>query len=739
MKNETKCEKCDCNGNIDFNAIGNCNPTTGKCLKCTYNTWGDNCEKCLPGHYGSALALPKGDCKACACNPFGTIPEENHFEYNKARDLGYLRSYYSTNNFFNCDNVNGKCRCKPNVAGRQCNACVDGYWNLDSNEGCKACDCNEIGSENHLCDNYSGQCNCKPGVTGKHCDQCLPNYYGFGPNGCTECACDPIGSLESQCDATTGQCKCRENVEGKQCQSCQENKYNKEAGCIDCPPCYTLVQESISAHRDKVNSLKTLLDDIEQNPLAVEDANFERQLNEMMNTVNQLLQKAKNAQNDDDSLVAQLEQMKNRIRKVQDITTKIENQMNSINNQINYGTKNITTALEIVNAADNDLNNARNHLDTDGLRSLVKAQERSKNYVHRSDQMSEIARKTRLLADKHEKEAKQIIDKFNEAKNISETAYNLAKDAINTQKTNKEELEKLKDRLNEVKEQYQMTVKLSQDVQNDANRAEQDALALMADVSNIVVPDLNSSRYKDDATQIISQAKQAHADADGILKTHQQLLNSTGNKLKDSRLLFEDAQRKQQILEDLLARADIAYNQTKEAVQSGDNILEDAKNTLETLKEFDTRVQASKGKAEDAMGRIPNVENEIDNTIRKSDDTLESLNNALIEAASAYDTAQIAEENANYAAKESQKLLDDTERTKKTVAEINNRASDLLRDVDLTFDKMNSYESQAEQDEKLVEDALKRANTAKTGALDAINKVNNATFAVTRILKDLSK
>lgn len=43
------CLPCVCNHNIDTNAVGNCNRTTGVCLKCIYNTFGESCEQCLPG------------------------------------------------------------------------------------------------------------------------------------------------------------------------------------------------------------------------------------------------------------------------------------------------------------------------------------------------------------------------------------------------------------------------------------------------------------------------------------------------------------------------------------------------------------------------------------------------------------------------------------------------------------------------------------------------------------------
>ena len=143
------------------------------------------CDQCLPGFYGDALALPKGDCKFCECNSLGTIP--------------------TPEGTFVCEQPTGQCPCKDNVIGRQCDTCADGFYDLASGEGCKDCGCDPIGSVNASCNVRNGQCNCRPGVVGLRCSDCAPNHYGFSTDGCKPCECDTIGSLSLQCDPS-GQC-----------------------------------------------------------------------------------------------------------------------------------------------------------------------------------------------------------------------------------------------------------------------------------------------------------------------------------------------------------------------------------------------------------------------------------------------------------------------------------------------------------------------------------------------------
>uniref|UniRef100_K1PSR4 Laminin subunit beta-1 n=1 Tax=Magallana gigas TaxID=29159 RepID=K1PSR4_MAGGI len=74
---------------------------------------GFSCEKCKPGYYGDATTQ---SCVECVCDPYGTD-----------RSAG------------SCDRETGQCLCLPNVTGLRCDACLAGYWNIISGEGCSAC------------------------------------------------------------------------------------------------------------------------------------------------------------------------------------------------------------------------------------------------------------------------------------------------------------------------------------------------------------------------------------------------------------------------------------------------------------------------------------------------------------------------------------------------------------------------------------------------------------------------
>ena len=63
----------------------------------------------------------------------------------------------------------------------------------------------------------------------------------------------------------------------------------------DCPACYSLVQERITIHRHKVNELRELIENIGKNPGQINDTDFRKRMNEVNETVVQLVNDARKA------------------------------------------------------------------------------------------------------------------------------------------------------------------------------------------------------------------------------------------------------------------------------------------------------------------------------------------------------------------------------------------------------------------------------------------------------------
>ncbi|XP_053322196.1 laminin subunit alpha-3 [Spea bombifrons] len=284
-----ECEPCNCHGHASdcyYDAdVDNRKASLdsygrysggGVCINCQHNTDGVNCEKCAVGYYrpyGVPKEAPDG-CIPCSCNPDQSD---------------------------GCEEGSGRCYCKINFSGRNCEKCAEGYYNFpdclripyypvpttppDQPEagdikGCKCtgpgvlsndcdrltgrclcrpefhgnacdrcavgfflypfcqkCNCDTSGAANPACDS-SGQCQCYPNYAGMTCDQCAPGYYSF-PR-CTPCLCSHHGTNQGRCDPVTGQCDCRPGVIGQRCDRCS-------SGSDDFPHCQGFNGECDSA------------------------------------------------------------------------------------------------------------------------------------------------------------------------------------------------------------------------------------------------------------------------------------------------------------------------------------------------------------------------------------------------------------------------------------------------------------------------------------------------------------
>uniref|UniRef100_A0A8C1MCI5 Laminin, alpha 5 n=1 Tax=Cyprinus carpio TaxID=7962 RepID=A0A8C1MCI5_CYPCA len=169
----------------------------GVCVECQHHTTGNNCERCIPGYYRSpdhSLESPFCQCES---------------EFTDGT----------------CEDLTGRCYCKPNYTGENCDTCAEGYEAFPEcyrKSLCVVCTCDPRTSLDSSC-TLSGQCNCRPNYSGPKCEQCAPGYYSY-PS-CTPCRCSVEGSRLSSCDPVSGQCVCLPNIVGQRCDSCSPGSY----------------------------------------------------------------------------------------------------------------------------------------------------------------------------------------------------------------------------------------------------------------------------------------------------------------------------------------------------------------------------------------------------------------------------------------------------------------------------------------------------------------------------------
>ncbi|XP_044765426.1 agrin-like isoform X2 [Coccinella septempunctata] len=94
-----------------------------------------------------------------------------------------------------------KCKCRPGVGGEKCDRCEPGYWGLpkisSGHLGCIPCGCSAFGSVREDCEQMTGRCVCRPGVQGQKCTVCTSHDKVLGPNGCV--SSDVASVVASSC------------------------------------------------------------------------------------------------------------------------------------------------------------------------------------------------------------------------------------------------------------------------------------------------------------------------------------------------------------------------------------------------------------------------------------------------------------------------------------------------------------------------------------------------------------
>ncbi|KAL3289355.1 hypothetical protein HHI36_022791 [Cryptolaemus montrouzieri] len=187
-------------------------PLTGKELDCGS---GPSRKDCPSGSYCHQTVRFSRCCRKDAhfyeqtcenswygCCPNTNIPAQgpNNFGCPTSCGCNKLGSFSDS-----CAPENPQCKCRPGVGGQKCDRCEPGYWGLpkisSGHLGCIPCGCSAFGSVREDCEQMTGRCVCRPGVQGQKCTICTSHNKILGPNGCV--SADVATEIASSCKDLT--------------------------------------------------------------------------------------------------------------------------------------------------------------------------------------------------------------------------------------------------------------------------------------------------------------------------------------------------------------------------------------------------------------------------------------------------------------------------------------------------------------------------------------------------------
>uniref|UniRef100_A0A673JGZ4 Laminin subunit gamma-1 n=1 Tax=Sinocyclocheilus rhinocerous TaxID=307959 RepID=A0A673JGZ4_9TELE len=775
----SSCEPCNCNGHSDT-----CDPVTGECLKCIYNTAGVFCDRCKEGFYGDARAANVADkCKPCSCSLYGTVDRkttcsqvtggkrcelcDDGFFGDPLGENGPVRACRacSCNNNIdpnavgNCNRESGEClkciyntagvfcdRCKEGFYGdaraanvadkckreclkiRDCSACDPGFYNHQSGKGCERCNCNPIGSTNGQCDIVSGQCECQPGVTGQHCERCEVNFFGFSSSGCKPCDCDPEGSESAQCKED-GRCQCRPGFVGARCDMCEENYfYNRSTpGCQQCPNCYSLVRDKVNQQRQRLHDLQNLIDNLDNAENTVSDKAFEDRLKEAEKTIMDLLEEAQASKEVDKGL---LDRLNNINKTLNNQWNRLQNIKNTVDNT---GTQ-ADRARNRVRDAENLISTAREELDK-AKEAISKVDIKIPTTSGDPNNMTLLAEEARKLSEKHKADADQIEKIAKDANDTSTKAYNMLKKALDGENKTSSDIDELNRKYVEAKDLAKNLEKQAAKVQAEAEEAGNKALKIYANLTSL--PPIDTKTLEDEAHKIKKEASDLDKLIDKTEKEYNDLKEDLRGKETEVRKLLEKGKTEQQTADQLLARADAAKALAEEAAKKGISTFQEAQDILNNLRDFDKRVNDNKTAAEDAMRRIPEINATINEANEKTRRAEAALGNAAADAKEAKTKAEEAEKIANDVQKGSAKTKADAEKAFEDTMKLDGEVNNMMDQLTAAEKELEKKKAEADADMMMAAMASDNAKEAEGNARKAKNAVRTVLSTINELLSQL--
>ncbi|KAL1517260.1 hypothetical protein ABEB36_001047 [Hypothenemus hampei] len=604
------CKPCQCSGNIDVLDPHSCSTTTGECIRCLNNTFGESCNICKPFFFGDAVE--RKDCQSCLCDPMGSE---------------------------RCDHVTGQCICKRNVIGEKCDRCLDEHYGFQSGQGCVQCNCGEA-AESRQCEDATGQCKCKEGVTGRQCNKCIPGYWNYTEDGCVSCGCKGEYSIGVGCNALTGQCECLPGVIGEKCDQCPHRwVFVPDFGCHQCDSCHHsllndtddlanlidpiilefdstqsgyFTRRKLDSMREQLTRLKHKFDEVDpklinlSGPLK-ELETLEQNSKNLNRKSNYSLQNADERRTESMNLKNKAEELLDTLAKAEEDCFKVVEDIDRITGQLNK-----EAGQEVASA----LKEGRELLDAIKIYNLTQREQDAIKQLEKVEQLLDNVKEYKIPVENLETEVSAIKDGIKEFNEKLDDLYNHTQYSLSTAEDAKKILNgegknRLKGKLDDIViqiSQSKVNLNTSEALLANASELLQDTLGTLKKLQES--PNELESRNKDFKTRLdtnqdeIEKIKKLKPQVQDHAQGLSEKVENLENILAGSQLDSSDA-----------IRAARAYKDIAEAVKSAREAAENAKNDTDDATALLTTIQEKTNEAE-SISRIDlDAAHELDHNI----------------------------------------------------------------------------------------------------------------------------
>jgi len=278
----------------------------------------------------------------------------------------------------------------------------------------------------------------------------------------------------------------------------------------------------------------------------------------------------------------------------------------------------------------------------------------------------------------------------------------------------------------------------SQETLKAATDAYMQALTIYQQVFNLQVPKVETSNLDNEASEVTKEAKRIKDEAQRLIKVNDEVLQMTMNKRQELDDLLNSALLQQQQLDSKMADMEVHRKNALKAVELGNSVLEEAQGTLETLKDFENRVNENKDAANEALLKIANIEKTIGDANDKTHKAAEALRNTDKDSALAYEIAKESKNTAEGASINATSIVKESAKIKESAKQLNTDAKSLKVKSNETKHIIEEKNHNFERDKKLAGIALTEANKAQKTSDNATAKVEQAKKELEEIAQTLA-